>query len=163
MKPMDTSELYHYESPEWSFTLDVPKFWSTAPPVPANSPYELIRFVPHREGKHICIVYREPYDPLGSLKRSADRRRDILAGVGFGGFIDRPATIGAKPAWTLDLEKSESWGLWSCRYYFIAQGLLLYRLGFGTSNKAGMFPVFDRIAQSFRITAKVSKSPWWTN
>ncbi len=160
---MDTKDIYHYESREWSFTLDVPKRWNTAPRVPTNSPYELIRFVPHEEGKHILIVYRESYNPLGSLKRCADQRRRILAGVGFGGFVGRPATIRSKPAWTLDLEKLENWGLWSCRYYFTAEGLLLYRLGFGTSDKAGMLPVFDRIAQSFNILAKGPKSPWWTN
>jgi hypothetical protein len=160
---MNTADFYHYESPEWSFALDVPKRWNTAPPVAANSPYELIRFVPHKEGKHILIVYREPYNPLGSLKRSAERRQRILAGVGFGRFADSPATIQSKPAWTLDLEKLENWGLWCCRYYFITEGLLLYRLGFGTSDKAGMFPVFDRVAQSFTVLAKAAKSPWWTN
>jgi hypothetical protein len=71
---METTDIYHYESSEWSFTLDVPRRWDTAPPVPTNSPYELIRFVPYEEGKHILIVYREPYNPFGSLKGDAANR-----------------------------------------------------------------------------------------
>lgn len=131
--------------------------------IPANSPYERIRFVSHEAGKHVLIVFRETYNPLRSPKQCAEQRQQVLARVGFGGFADSPATIQSKPAWRLDLEKLENWGLWSCRYYFAAEGLLLYRLGFGTSDKAGMFPVFDRVAQSFAILAKAAKRAWCRN
>jgi hypothetical protein len=43
---------------------------------------------------------------------------------------------------------------WSCREYFIVEGTLGYTLGFGTTNKAGMFELYDRMAKSFEILAE---------
>ena len=148
---MNTTDLKHYESPEWNFALDVPMCWNTAPAVPANSPYELIRFVSHEDGNHLTIIFREPFDPKRSLKQHAEQRQQILAQNGYGGFAGGEATIQSKPAWRLDFDRPGVWGIWSRRYYFVAEKALLYRVGFGTSDKAGMFRVFDRVAKSFKI------------
>jgi hypothetical protein len=45
-------------------------------------------------------------------------------------------------------------GTWSCRHYSVAEGTLRYTLGFGTSNKVGMFELYDRMAKSFEILAE---------
>ena len=154
---MNTTDMYHYESPEWNFVLDVPARWHTAPPDPANSPHELIRFV-SKGGSFLTIIFRESLvflegrELMWSLKWHAEQRADILGRNGYRGFTGAQATIQSRPAWRLDFEKPESWGIWSCRYYFIASGAFLYRVGFGTIDKTGMFPVFDRVAQSFTIT-----------
>lgn len=155
---MNTTDRYHYESPGQNFALDVPARWRTAPPVPANSPYELIRFVPSESGNFLTILFRETLiflegrDLRWSLKWHADQRGRILGRNGYRNFSGTPATIQSRLAWRLDFEKAECWGTWSCRYYFITRGSFLYRVGFGTSDKAGMFPIFDRVAQSFTIT-----------
>ncbi len=149
---MNVTELRHHESPEWGFALDVPARWNTAPPDPANSPHELIRFVSHEDGNHLTIIFREPWQPTWSLERHAEQRQQILAGAGFGGFVGRAASIQSEPSWRLDFDRPYTWGIWSCRYYFIGKGNFLYRVGFGTSDKAGMFRVFDRVAQSFVIS-----------
>ena len=148
---MNTTDLRHYESPEWKFALDIPKCWITAPPVSANNPYEVIRFISHEGGQHLTIIFREPHDPARTLTQQAEKRQEILARHGYGGFVGREAIIKSKPAWRLDFDKPEIWGIWSCRYYFVAQDTLLYRVGFGTSDKASMFPVFDCVAESFEI------------
>ena len=155
---MNTSDMYHHESPEWNFVLDVPAGWHTAPPVPANSPYEVICFVSRKSGNFLTIIFRETLiflegrELMWSLKWHAEQRGQILGRNGYRGFTGAQATIQSRPAWRLDFEKAESQGIWSCRYYFIASGAFLYRVGFGTSDKAGMFPVFDRVAQSLTIT-----------
>ena len=100
---------------------------------------------------------------MNSNEHDRYERQRALANVGFAGFSDGTATIQSKSAWRLDLEKHEHWGLWSCRYYFVAKGLLVYRLGFGTTDKTGMFPVFDRIAQSFAMLTEAPTSPWSRN
>jgi hypothetical protein len=155
---MNTNETTHYEGPDWNFALDVPAHWQTAPPVPANSPYELIRFVSRQSKNHLTIIFRETLifledrDLMWSLKWHAEQRGQILARNGYKGFTGSQVTIQSRPAWRLDFEKAENWGTWNCRYYFMASGAVLYRVGFGTSDKVGMFPVFDRVAQSFTIT-----------
>jgi len=157
---MNTTDMHRYERPEWNFALDVPRCWNAAPPVRSNSRYELIRFVSCEQGKHLLIVFRQGYNPLWSLTQYAEQKERVLARIGFGGFAGSPATLQSRPSWRLDLEKPEAWRVWSCRYYFIAEGLLLFRLGFGTSDKSGMFPVFERVAQSFAI---LSGSAWRGN
>jgi hypothetical protein len=158
---MNTNETTHYENPEWNFALDVPAHWHTAPPVPANSPYEVIRFVSRERvrSNFLTIVFRETLvflegrELIWSLKWHAEQRGQILARNGYTGFAGSEATIRAQPAWRLDFEKAESWGTWNCRYYFIESGGFLYRLGFGTSAKADMFPAFDEVAQTFMTHA----------
>lgn len=51
----------------------------------------------------------------------------------------------------LDFDKPKGKRTWSCREYFLAEGTLAYTLGFGTTNKAAMFELYDRMAKSFEI------------
>jgi len=54
----------------------------------------------------------------------------------------------------LDFDRPQGDGTWSCREYFVVEGTLSYTLGFGTTNKAGMFELYDRMAKSFEILAE---------
>jgi hypothetical protein len=55
----------------------------------------------------------------------------------------------------LDFDKPKGDGIWSCRHYFVTEGTLKYALGFGTTNKAGMFELYDRMAKSFEILVEL--------
>lgn len=58
--------------------------------------------------------------------------------------------IGGKRVVTLDFDRSTpDGGVWSCRHYFIADGTLLYVLGFGTTRRDAMLDLFDRVAKTF--------------
>jgi hypothetical protein len=143
----------HYKNSKWNFELDIPAGWNMFPPVHTNSPFELLRFVSHENGKHLLILFRKPCDPAKSLKGLSDWAQKILAKAGFGNFVSAETTLGGKPALTLDFDRPEGENTWSCREYFIAEGTLAYILGFGTSNKAAMFETFDCIAKSFQFRA----------
>jgi hypothetical protein len=39
----------------------------------------------------------------------------------------------------LEFDRPQGEGTWSCLEYFLADGALQYTLGFGTTNKDGMF------------------------
>jgi hypothetical protein len=109
-----------------------------------------------------------PNDPQKSPKDAADQVQQVLARKGFGNFITGETTIKSRAAVTLDFDKPHTdensalllqgdqyvvrpGRLWSCREYILAEGTLRYMLGFGTTNKAGMFELYDRMAKSFEI------------
>lgn len=146
--------MKRYESAEWSFSLDIPSRWNAFPPVSTNSPYEVIRFASQEDGNHLIIIFRKPHDPKKSLKETSDQVRQVLTKAGFGNFVSAATTIGASAAMTLEFDKPQGEGTWSCREYFVVEGTLSYTLGFGTNNKAGMFELYDRIAKSFEILTK---------
>jgi DNA-binding transcriptional MerR regulator len=136
------------------FTLDIPKHWNSFPAVPTNSPYEVIRFASQEDGTHLLIIFREPHDPKQTLKEVSNQVQQTLAKHGFGNFVTAETTIGSKAALTLDFDMPTDDGTWSCRHYSVAEGTLRYTLGFGTSNKVGMFELYDRMAKSFEILAE---------
>ena len=150
---MNTPDMKHYQSSEWNFSLDVPKRWNSFPPVSNNSPYELIRFASREGGTHLLIIFRKPHDPKQSLKALPEQVQQVLAGAGFGNFVTAETTIGPRVALMLDFDRPQGDGTWSCREYFIIEGTLSYTLGFGTTNKAAMFELYDRMAKSFEILA----------
>jgi hypothetical protein len=168
---MSATEMKHYTSSEWSFALDIPKRWNSFPAVPSNSPYEVIRFASPEDGSHLLIVFREPHDPKTTLKQRSDEVQRRLASKGFGNFASAETSLNRGPALMLDFDKRQ-WDAssalvlqgdqyvavpdrtWSCRHYFLAQETLAYTLGFGTTNKAGMFELFERMARSFEFTAQ---------
>jgi hypothetical protein len=150
---MNTTELKHYQSSEYHFGLDIPKRWNSFPAVPTNSPYEVIRFASEEDGTHILIIFREPHDPKQTLQKRANQVQQFLVKQGFGNFATAETTIGSKAVLTLDFDMPQGDGTWSCRQYIVAEGTLSYILGFGTSNKVGMFELFDRMAKSFEISA----------
>jgi hypothetical protein len=144
-------EMKHYESAEWNFALDIPTRWNAFPAVPSNSPYEVIRFASHEGGTHLLIVFQMPLDPGRPLQEVSEMAQMTLAAAGFGNFSSAETAIGSRAARTLDFDRPKGEGTWSCRHYFVAEGTLGYTLGFGTSNRAGMFEMFDVMAKSFEI------------
>ena len=151
---MNTPEMKRYKSSEWNFALDIPKHWNSFPPVSANSPAEVIRFASREEGTHLLIIFRFPTNPKQSLKELAEHVQQILAGKGFGNFATAETTFGSRTVLMLDFDKPKVDGIdgfWNCREYFITEGTLRYTLGFGTTNRAGMFDLYDRMARSFEI------------
>lgn len=84
----------------------------------------------------------------------SDAVQKILVSHGFGNFTPGEAKIGSRSALTLDFDKPKDGGTWSCRHYFITEGTLRYTLGFGTSKKAEMFELYERMARSFEFQAE---------
>lgn len=146
---MEDSDMKHYKSYDWGFALDIPSHWNTSPPVPSNSPSEVIRFGSKENGNHLLIIFRSPHDPQRSLNELSDQIQQILANGGFGNFFKGETTIGSKPVVTLDFDIPRGDETWSCREYFVADGRVMYVLGFGTTNKDGMFELYDGMAKTF--------------
>jgi hypothetical protein len=141
--------MNHYKNSEWAFELDIPKSWNRFPPVSSNSPFEIMRFASHENGTHLLIVFRNPNNPNAPLKASVDGTQKVLTKGGFSNFVQSETKIGSKVVMTLDFDKDMDGHPWHCRHYFIADGTLLYVLGFGTTDREAMFPVYDRMAQTF--------------
>jgi DNA-binding transcriptional MerR regulator len=148
---VDIDKMKHYESSQWHFALEIPERWNSFPPVSSNSPAEVIRFASHEYGYHILIIFRHPRDPMQPMQNRSDQVQQVLASNGFGNFVSGDTMLGVRPAVTLDFDRLQGDGTWSCRHYFIAEGTLAYTLGFGTTDKATMFELFDRIARTFEI------------
>ena len=148
---VDSIKMKHYESSQWHFALDIPERWNAFPPVSANSPSEVLRFASNEHGTHILIIFRHAHDPNRSKQSHSDKAQQILVDKGFGRFVPGTTTLGSRSALTLDFDKPQGNGTWSCRHYFVAEGTLAYTLGFGSTDKAGMFELFDRMAKSFEI------------
>ncbi len=173
---MNAIEMKRYESAEWNFALDIPKGWHAFPPVSRNSPLEVIRFASKQNGNHLVIIFRGPRDPNQPPKEACAKAQQILAKQGFRNFTTTETTIGSKAALILEFDRPEGvgrgrWGrffgrwqrlwrrrrkggTWSCREYFLAEGTLQYTLGFGTTNKDGMFELYDRMAKSFEFSGE---------
>jgi len=179
---MNTTEMKRYKSAEWNFALDIPRRWHSFPPVSSNSPLEVIRFASKEDGTHLVIIFRGPRDPKTPLKEACDHAQQILAKQGFGHFTTTETAIGSRAALLLEFDRPQDWprravawwnrwapfrlrrptaaifsgpkGIWSCREYFLAEGTLQYILGFGTTNKDGMFELYDRMAKSFEFNAE---------
>ena len=164
---MKTIEMKRYKSAEWNFALDIPNRWNAFPPVPANNPYEVIRFASREYGAHLLTVMREPHDPRMTLKQRSDQLKKLLAAKGFGNFTTTETAVNSRPALILDFNKfpydvtaplllrGDRYvpmpdRLWSCRHYLLTDGTLAYTLGFGTTDKKGMFGLFERMAGTFQ-------------
>ena len=152
--PIDDIEMKRYTNKEWNFALDIPARWNAFPPVPANSPYEVIRFASHEGGVHLSIIFREPYDPERGPKAYVDRVQKGLVKAGFGNFVPAETTIGSRVVPTLDFNRPEDkFGTWSVRHYFVLHGTLVYVVSFATTEWHAMVDLFDRIAKTFVVGA----------
>lgn len=146
----DSVEMKHYRNSEWKFELDIPKRWVVMPPVPSNSPNEVMRFASQEEGYHLLIVFRSPYDPKQDPKSTSDAIQKVLADGGFSHFVSGETRIGSTRVLTLDFDRTAPNGdVWSCRQYFVIDGTVMYTLGFGTNKRDAMFDTYDRMAKSF--------------
>ena len=142
--------MKRYTSSEWGFALDVPTRWNSFPPVSTNSPTEVIRFASNEDGKHLLIIFRNPYDPKEDASLYRDKIQEILSKDGFSNFAHSDAKIGSNVFKVLDADKILNGHLWSVRQFYIVDGTLVHVLGFGTTNRGAMFPLFDKIAETFR-------------
>ena len=149
----DSPEMKRYRNSQWNFALDIPKGWNAFPPVSTNSPYEVVRLASHENGKNLIIIFRMPYNPRQTLQRMAEQAQQHLASNRFRNFKIFETTVGSRPAAVLEFDRPQDGGTWSCREYFVAGGTLAYTVGFGTSNRAGMFDLLDRIARTFEFEA----------
>ena len=149
----DAVEMKHYDNSQWKFGLDIPRRWNAFPPVPTNSPYEVVRFESTEGGTHALIVFRNPHDPQQSPTAYVAGVQDSLAKHNLKDFVVGEATIGGRKIVTLDFDTTFPNGqTWSCRQYFFFEGTLVYVLGFGSTNRDAMFPVYDKMARSFVST-----------
>ena len=151
---MNTTDMKQYRSAEWKFALNIPGRWHSMPPQCTNSPNEVMRFLSKENGTHLLIVFREIQDRKDDLQEVSNAVQKILASHGFGNFSSGKAAVGSRSALTLDFDRAKDHGTWSCRHYFVAQDALRYTLGFGTTNKAGMFELYDRMANSFEFSTE---------
>jgi beta-lactamase regulating signal transducer with metallopeptidase domain len=148
--PAPAAALRPYHSDKWGFALDVPSRWNEFPPDLANSPFEVARFQSGEHGAHDLLVFRSPYDPATGPDAVVAGTQRILASQGFSHFIGREAKIGSRTIRTLDFYRPTPGGpTWTCRYYFFPEGTLMYVLAFGSTDPQAMFPLYDRIAQTF--------------
>jgi hypothetical protein len=102
------------------------------------------------------------------VNERADKVQKLLASKGFSNFARGETMIQSRPVLTLDFDRPHNEEnlplilegeryvqrpdlVWSCRHYFLAADTLAYTLGFGTTNKAAMFDLFDRMAKTFEI------------
>lgn len=139
-----------YKSAEWGFGLDIPATWNVFPPNPVNSRSEVIRFASYEAGYHGLIVFRNPHTPGEDVKTTVIKTQEVLTKAGFGNFVVSETSIGSARVGMLDFDKQEAGKApWYCRQYFIADGTLIYVLGFGTTDRDAMFGLYDRMAKSF--------------
>ncbi len=73
--------------------------------MPANSPYEVIRFASREDGIHALIIFREPGDPKRNVNERADKVQKLLASKGFSHFARAETMIQSGPVLTLDFDR----------------------------------------------------------
>jgi hypothetical protein len=147
-------QMKPYKNSEWNFALDIPARWNAFPADPSNSPAEVIRFASNEDGVHSLIVFREPYDPKASPENTVGGAQESLAKGGFSHFVTGETRIGSRTVRTLDFDRQTPEGkTWSCREYFVVDGTLMYVLGFATTDRSGMFGLYDQMAKSFTFGA----------
>jgi hypothetical protein len=149
-REIDGVQMRPYKNSEWNFALQVPTRWNVFPPVPSNSPAEVLRFASDENGNHNLIIFREPHDPQATPEITSDRVQESLAKAGFSHFVAGEISIGSRRVRTLDFDRQTPDGkTWSCRHYFVIDGTLMYVLGFGTTDRKAMFGLYDQMAKSF--------------
>jgi hypothetical protein len=144
--------MKHYHNPEWGFRLDIPRRWNRFPAVADDiQKYEITRFASNEDGYHVLIIFRHPVDPRKGQKAHLDRIQQQLAASGHFNFAISETVVGSRPASLMTFDKQVEVGFWSVREYFIFDETLAHVLGFGTTDRDRMFPLYDRIVNSFTL------------
>ena len=151
-KPIDAG-MKRYVSPDGDYTVDIPDHWYPFLADPNNRPPpdEVIRYVSRDDGSHLLSISRKPGEPKQSLKEYRDQMQQRLVTKGFGNFTTAETTIGSRKALILDCDMPLGDGTWSLRWYYVTEGTLMYGLGLATTNKDGMFELYNQIAQSLEV------------
>ena len=132
---MESATLHAVEKPDLGFTVWVPASWTEFPPQPSNSPYEVARFRYRDEGRHICLVFRQPSRPGLTPQAFADETRRTLETKQFEHFSTDDLTMGGRPAVRMIYDTSRfDFGPWFVREYFLVAQDVGYALGLGTSR-----------------------------
>jgi hypothetical protein len=147
-----TTGMRRYKNTDWNFALEIPAPWKSFPPVANGSPFEVVRFKSNEDGSHFLIVLRQPHNPEISLTEVADSTQNTLNKKGFMNFTIAETTTGSRAALVYSFNKRQPNETWSFQNYLIAEGSLVYTLGFGT-NKSGMFELYDHVAKTFELLA----------
>lgn len=151
--PAPQVEMRRYTNHEWNFSLDVPKRWNVFPPVPPNSPHEVIRFASLEDRYHLLTVFRMAADPARSVEARFASMRQHLEKAGYSNFVESEIFIRSRQVLVTDFEQLLEDGLWSCRIYSFVADRLGYTLGFGTFGRTeARLALFDRMARSFEFS-----------
>lgn len=100
---------------------------------------------------HMIVEALFWFHPLAPSEFAASIQ-DILAKAGFADFVVGETTLGSQKVATLNFDKTSPAGkTWYVRYYFIIinNNTLVYTLGFGTTNREAMFPLYEKMAGTF--------------
>ena len=148
------SEMKHYKSDDWNFSLDIPKNWNISPSLPSYLANKgaLISFGSNDNSLEALRIFIETYDPEVSLNEERDRFEKNQTGEGYGNFRSTETTIGSRKALIFDFDKKEKDGTLSVHHdYLIPYHSILYLLAFTTTRPDASFKLYDRIAETFEF------------
>jgi Flp pilus assembly protein TadD len=100
---------------------------------------------------HTQIIFKNPHDPAEGFEGILDHTEANCARDGFGDFSRGHIVVGNNLVPTLEFDREQDGGRWSCRLYFYVSGTVYYALGFGSTNRDAVSENWDRIAASFEI------------
>jgi hypothetical protein len=130
----------------------VPEVWTEFPPLPSNSPYEVARFGYRDEGRHICLVFRQPGPPGLTLQAYAEGARRSLEAKGFENFNVEELTLDRRPAIRMNYGATRfDFGPWFVGEYFLVVQHVGYALGLGPSRPAVDAATYDQMAARFHL------------
>lgn len=149
---MSTTTFRRVEKPEFGFAISIPEDWPEFAPEP-NPPYQVARFSYNDGIRHVCFVYRRPgatgLDP--SVAANADR--PVLEQLGFANLTDSRCEVAGLPAARLDGDKTDIYGAWFVRGFYIPMSNLVYNIGLGSGAIDADDDTFDTIINSFEPLA----------
>jgi hypothetical protein len=149
---MESATLHAVEKPDLGFTVWVPESWTEFPPQSSNSPYEVARFRYRDEGRHICLVFRQPGRSGLTPQAFAEETRETLETKGFEHFNTEELTMDGRPAIRMHYDTIRfDFGPWFVRQYFLIARDVGYSLGLGTSRPKLDTAAYDEMAVRFHL------------
>ncbi len=149
---MESASLHAVERPDLGFTIWVPESWTEFPPQPSNSSHEVARFRYRDEGRHICLVFRQPGRPGFTPQFLAEESRRRLEGKGFEHFSTEELTLGGRAAVRMNYDTARfDFGPWFVREYFLVAEDVGFSLGLGTSRPKLDATTYDEMAERFHL------------
>jgi protein-export membrane protein SecD len=147
----ENSDMKHYKSEDWNFSLDLPKHWAASASLPADISGGAISFGSNDNGLEALRIFMVPHDPELSLNEERNSCEKELTGEGYGNFIGTETMIGSKKALILDFDKKVENGTRRDHLYLIPYHSILYGLDFISTRPDASFELYDRIAKTFEF------------
>ena len=97
----------------------------------------MVRFQSLENGNPLLIVFRFPYDPAQDMTAVIEGAEKSLAKNGFSHFVTGEMKVGSRTIQTLNFDKAQGDGTWSCRYYYFPEGTVRVHPGFGHNQPEG--------------------------